>query len=103
MIRSSCIVVLLMVSVLLFSGVAIAQQGRYPIMEKLAQKVIHKYQTMSCQELAMQKAHPPEGKKAMVKSRIIELLRSDPQMRTEFINRVAPAIANKLFDCGMIP
>lgn len=103
MIRSSCIVVLLVVSVLLFSGVATAQQGQYPIMERLAQKVIHKYQTISCQELAIQKAHPPTGKKAMALSRIIELLRSDPRMRTEFINRVAPTIANKLFDCGMIP
>jgi hypothetical protein len=27
----------------------------------------------------------------------------DPQMRTEFLNRVAAPIANKLFECGMIP
>ena len=34
---------------------------------------------------------------------MVEVLRNDPQMRTEFINRVAAPIANKLFECGMIP
>ncbi len=103
MIRRSCIVVLLVVSVLLFIGVAGAQEGRYPIVDKIAQKVIEKYETSSCQELAMKKAHPPSGKKAAIEARAIEVLRADPQMREEFINRVAPPIANKLFECGMIP
>jgi hypothetical protein len=31
------------------------------------------------------------------------MLRNDPQMRTEFLNRVAAPIANKLFECAMIP
>ena len=31
------------------------------------------------------------------------LLRNDPQMRTAFLNQVAAPIANKLFECGMIP
>jgi len=43
------------------------------------------------------------GKKAAMEARAIEILRGDPQMRAEFINRVAPPIANKLFECGMIP
>ncbi len=103
MIRRSCIVVLLTVSVLFLLGVASAQEERYPIMDRLAQRVIQKYQTSSCQELAMQRAHPPKGKKAAVKDRAVEMLRNDPQMRTEFLNRVAPVIANKLFECGMIP
>ena len=29
--------------------------------------------------------------------------KSDPQMRTAFINKVAAPIANKMFECGMIP
>jgi hypothetical protein len=33
----------------------------------------------------------------------LEILQNNPQMRTEFINRVAGPIANKLFECGMIP
>jgi len=33
----------------------------------------------------------------------VTLLQSDPQMRAAFINKVAPSIANKMFDCGLIP
>ena len=72
-------------------------------MDRLAQKVIQKYETSSCQEIAMMKAHPPTGKKAAIEARAVEIMRGDPQMRQEFINRVAPPIANKLFECGMIP
>jgi len=30
-------------------------------------------------------------------------LKTDPQMRTVFINKVAAPIANKMFECGLIP
>jgi hypothetical protein len=84
-------------------GIASAQQPQYPIMEMVVQKVIQKYQTSSCQQLAEERSHPPTGTKAEMEQRAIEVLRSDPQMRTAFIDQVAAPIANKLFDCGMIP
>jgi hypothetical protein len=90
------------VSVLLPVGLASAQES-YPIMEKVAQKVIEKYRTSSCQQLAQQKKQPPTGQRAQMEQRAIQLLRNDPQMRTEFLNRVAAPIANKLFACGLIP
>lgn len=90
------------VSVLLHVGMARAQES-FPIMEKLAQKVIEKYQTSSCQQLAQQKSQPPTGQKAQMEQRAIQTLRNDPQMRTAFLNRVAAPIANKMFECGMIP
>jgi hypothetical protein len=90
------------VFVLLPVGMARAQES-YPIMEKLAQKVIEKYQTSSCQQLAQQKSQPPTGQKAQMEQRAIQTLRNDPQMRTAFLNHVAAPIANKLFECGMIP
>jgi hypothetical protein len=31
------------------------------------------------------------------------MLKADPQMRAAFIAKVAPPIANKMFECGMIP
>jgi hypothetical protein len=31
------------------------------------------------------------------------LLKQNPQLRTEFINKVAAPIVNKMFECGMIP
>lgn len=88
-------------SVLLPGGLASAQD--YPIMEKVAQKVIQKYQTSSCQQLAQEKSQPPSGQKVEMEQRAIQALRNDPQMRTAFINQVAAPIANRLFECGMIP
>ena len=89
-------------SVLLPIGIASAQES-YPIMEMVVQKVIQKYQTSSCQQLAQEKSQPPTGQKAEMEQRAIGMLRNDPQMRTAFINQVAAPIANKLFECGMIP
>ncbi|MGA7879134.1 MAG: hypothetical protein WCA08_25970, partial [Desulfoferrobacter sp.] len=85
-----------------YAGIASAQES-YPIMDKVAQKVIQKYQSSSCEELAMQRSHPPTGQKAQMEQRVIELLHNDPQLRQAFIDRVAAPIANKLFECGMIP
>jgi hypothetical protein len=93
---------LAVVPVLLSVGLASAQES-YPIMERVAQKVIDKYQTASCQQLAQQKKQPPTGEKAQMEQRAVQILRNDPQMRTEFLNRVAAPIANKLFECGLIP
>ena len=87
---------------LLHVGMASAQES-FPIMEKIAQKVIEKYQTSSCQQLAQQKSQPPTGQQAQMEQRAIQTLRNDPPMRTAFLNRVAAPIANKLFECGMIP
>ena len=76
-------------------------QGQYPIMDQIANKVINKYQTSSCEQLWEQKSqHAPPS---MQEQRAIGILRNDPQMRAAFINKIAPPIANKMFDCGMIP
>ncbi len=78
------------------AGIAYAQ---YPILDMVAGKVIQKYQSASCEQLWQQKGEP----KTMEEQRVISLLKSDPQMRTAFINQVAAPIANKMFECGMIP
>ena len=46
---------------------------------------------------------PTGGGREMMEEKVVEMLRKDPQMRTEFLNRVAGPIANKMFECGMIP
>jgi hypothetical protein len=38
-----------------------------------------------------------------MEKRVIEMLHNDSQMRQVFINKVAAPIANKMFECGMIP
>ena len=90
-----------LVPVLLVVGLASAQE--YPLMEMSAQKVIQKYQTSSCQDLARKKSQPPKGQQAQMEQRALQALRNDPQMRMAFLNRVAAPIADKLFECGMIP
>jgi len=84
-------------TVALAAGVAIAQQ--FPMLDNVANKVVQKYQGMSCEQLWAQKAQP----KSAEEQRVMGLLKSDPAMRTEFLNRVAGPIMNKMFDCGMIP
>jgi len=76
-------------------------QDQYPILDKVAAKVIEKYQTTPCQELMQKRANPEPPSAQEVK--VIQFLKSDPQMRIVFINKVAAPIANKMFACGMIP
>ena len=82
--------------VLAFAGHAAAD---YPLMNMVADKVIQKYQSASCEQLWAQKQQP----KSEQEQRLMSLLKSDPQLRTAFMNKVAGPIANKMFDCGMIP
>jgi len=84
-------------TIALAAGIAVAQQ--FPILDNVANKVVQKYQSSSCEQLWAQKAQP----KSAEEQRVVSLLKSDPAMRTEFINRVAAPMANKMFDCGMIP
>jgi hypothetical protein len=81
-------------------GLAVAQ-GQYPIMDGIANKIVNQYQTSTCEQLWVKKDQhaPPSAEE----QRAIGILHNDPQMRAAFINRIAPPIANKMFDCGMIP
>jgi len=80
-----------------------AQQSEYPMMDKIAQKVIEKYQKSSCEDLKAQKEQPPDPQQAAMKQKAIAALKNDPKMREQFLNKVAGPIANKLFECGMVP
>jgi hypothetical protein len=84
---------------LLLSGVAGAQYGQYPLLDKAANKVIQKYQYSSCEQLWQERGQP----KSQREQEAVNFLRNDPQMRAMFINKVAAPIANKMFECGMIP
>ena len=87
---------ILLVASLGFAGAALAD---FPLMNAVADKVIQKYQSSSCEQLWAQKQQP----KSAEEQRVISLLKSDPQLRTAFMNKVAGPISNKMFDCGMIP
>jgi hypothetical protein len=90
--------ILLIVVAAFCASVGFAQE-QFPIMDKVANRVIQKYQQSSCPQLMAQRDRP----KSPQEQRVLQLLRDDPNMRHAFIDRVAAPIANKMFDCGMIP
>jgi hypothetical protein len=84
-------------------GAASAQQEAFPMMDKVADRVIAHYQNSSCQQIMAKKATPPSQQQMQMEQRAVQLLRTDPTMRQQFINKVSAPIANKMFECGMIP
>jgi len=94
-------IVMSLACVLLAGILRIEGQDQYPILDKVANKVIQKYQTSTCQQLWAERAQKAPPTPAEQKA--IQFLKSDPQMRTLFLNKVAAPIANKMFECGMIP
>ena len=86
-------------ALVLLYGTIGAQQ--FPILDAVADKVIQKYQTSSCEQLWEQRAHksPPTQRE----QEAVQALRNNPQMRAEFFARVSVPIATKMFECGMIP
>ena len=95
MIRRSYLFALALV---MFYVSAIGAQ-QYPIMDLVANKVIQKYQTASCDELKAQKGEPPSEKVKIA----MTLLRDDPKARVAFVNQIAAPVLNKMFECNIIP
>src|SRR5208282_1654495 len=95
------VVLILTLTLLRPSDVQAQGQPKYPIMDKIADKIIQKYQSSTCEQLWIKKSEkaPPSPEEV----RAVGILKSDPQMRTAFIYRIAAPIANKMFDCGLIP
>jgi len=86
----------IVVSALGIAG-AVAAQGM--LLDFAADKVIQKYQTSTCEQLWALKKEPKTEKETMA----INFLRNDAQARTAFIDKIAAPVANKMFECGMIP
>jgi hypothetical protein len=86
--------------ILMLVGGTYAQE-QHPLLDMAANKVITKYQNSTCEQLWAERANkqPPTPQQ----QKVIAFLKSDPTMRTLFINKVAAPIANKMFECGMIP
>lgn len=86
-----------LIGTLFLAGVATAQDT--PILDMVANKVIEKYQNATCEQLWEQKGQP----KSAQQQQVIQMLQSDPALRTKFLDKIAAPVANKLFTCGMIP
>ena len=87
---------LALAAMLVLVGSAFAQEM---IVDMIANKVIQKYQQSTCEQLWQQKSQP----KSPQEQEIVQKLRANPGIRAEFINKIAAPIANKMFECGMIP
>lgn len=86
----------LFVSALIVAG-AVSAQGM--ILDMVANKVISKYQGATCEQLWAQKQQP----KSAEEQKAVQFLKNDPQARAAFLNKIAGPVANKMFECGMIP
>jgi len=85
-----------LVFALLVAGIAVAQ---FPILDMMADRVVQKYQSSTCEQLWEARGKP----KSEREQELIQMLRGDPQARSAFINRIAAPVANKMFECGLIP
>ena len=81
----------------------VPEPQQFPIMDKIADKIIQKYQGSTCEQLWQEKAQAKNKPKSTQEQEAISILRNDAQMRAAFINKIAAPIANKMFECGMIP
>ena len=101
MVKNVALASLFTLAIALFVAAVNAQQ--YPIMDKIADKVIQKYQQSTCEQLWQERVEKGKAPKPQMEQQALDVLKSDPQMRSAFINKVAAPIANKMFECGMIP
>jgi hypothetical protein len=70
---SKCILRFSLLPVAFVAGVALAQ---YPVLDEVADQVVQKYQSASCEELRLNR-----GKHTPKQQEMVNILRSDPTMR----------------------
>ena len=90
-------------AVLATALIATIAHADHPIVDKVAEKVIQKYQTSSCEQLAAEKAEKQGKPKPQMEQRAIQMLHQDAAARAEFFNKISAPVVTKLFECGMIP
>ena len=75
--------------------------AQYPILDMVANKVIQKYQSATCEQLWQERAaKKPQSEQ---EKNLVQILHDEPEMRAAFIDKVAAPVVNKMFECGMIP
>lgn len=88
-----------------------ANTPKEALLDIAANLAIEKYQKASCEEVAQMQpqsqsapaSQTKAGKQADLEAKAMEMLQKNPEMREQFINRVAGPIANKMFECNLIP
>ena len=75
----------------------------HPVVDAVATKLVQKYQSSSCQQLAQERQAPKSAQREQAMQRAGELLRNDAQIRQEFVSKVAAPVVDKMIVCGFIP
>lgn len=89
-------------------SVAQAQPGdrKERVVGVAADAVVNRISSSSCDDFAAgleeAKARKAKGGSEQ-RERLTNAMQRNPELRAEFINKVAGPLANKLFDCGLIP
>jgi hypothetical protein len=95
--------VLSLCSVLMLAGGVPSAYAQSPMVEAVANKVVQKYRSESCEQLAAERQAPKSAQKEAAAQRAGQLLREDPQARAAFVNTVATTIVDKMIVCGFVP
>jgi hypothetical protein len=82
--------------------------NREQLVELIGDQVATRISQSSCSEfqstLDRLKAQKTQGGSNSAKrKRVMDAMKANPELRTSFINKVAGPVANKMFDCGLIP
>jgi hypothetical protein len=82
--------------------------NREQLVELIGDQVATRISQSSCSEfqstLDRLKAQKAQGGSNNAKrKRVMDAMKANPELRTSFINKVAGPVANKMFDCGLIP
>lgn len=80
-----------------------AAHAQTPIIDAVANKVVQKYQSESCEQLASERATAKSAQKEAAAQRAGQLLREDAQARAAFVNKVANPVVDKMIVCGFVP
>jgi hypothetical protein len=78
-------------------------QAQYPVVDQAAAKLVAKYQTSTCAQLARERANPPTGAKEAMAQRAGAMLQQNAGIRAAFVAQVAGPIVDKMIVCGFVP
>lgn len=80
-----------------------AARSQTAIVGAVADRVVQKYQSSTCEQLAAERQAPKSAQKEAAAQRAGELLRKDAQARAAFVGKVAAPIVDKMIVCGFVP
>ena len=88
-------------ALLFTAGAAVTQP--YPMVDRVAARVVQHYQSSTCDQLWQERAAKAGQPKSPMEQRAIQMLHEDAGMRAAFFSQISTPVVTKMFECGMIP